>query len=122
MASAVKRWKSRGSSNFEERDCDDSMNIRFTWRVGSGRRTSCVLQHAVDSILLPAWINRTLVSSIQSEEAGSDFFAPTDAAFEELGDETLALVNNGALLGVLANHVIVGPPMPLSSLKDGQNI
>jgi transforming growth factor-beta-induced protein len=102
--------------------------------------------HTVDSVLLPPFVSTSLFGlantsvgrnftilyqlfeAIGAEvllgaigESGVTVFAPTDAAFEALGNETLANLTSDVdtLTKILSNHVVVGV-MPAYSIVDGQ--
>jgi uncharacterized surface protein with fasciclin (FAS1) repeats len=100
----------------------------------------------VDTVLLPSFVSKSLYGLLNTS-AGSEFsvlanlfdliggesflaaigdegvtvFAPTDAAFNALGNETVANLMNDTdqLTRILSNHVIVGI-VPSVSITDGQ--
>lgn len=76
------------------------------------------------SMLVLALQATGLDEALNTQSVTYTVFAPTDAAFEALGDDVIAelFADTARLRSVLLNHVVVGDPIDSSGLTDGRRL
>jgi uncharacterized surface protein with fasciclin (FAS1) repeats len=72
--------------------------------------------HKVDEVLLPWFVNTDIIGLANT---GATVLAPTDAACNALGQETLASLSQAELTQIFSNHVLRGV-LPSFAISDGQ--